>query len=165
MNQPPRDPAREKELTQKFIQFIMVQAQNVLFVLGQIPGPDGMAPRPNLEAAKMLIDQMEAIREKTRGNLNPQEEQLFDDTLAEIRMVFVEVSGGTPHTMMPDRGPRVDLEKLAKKKPAPAPAPARAEPPQPSPTPKPSPAPVSSPSGSPDDEEHKKKFYKSYGSI
>jgi len=67
-----------QELAQRFVQFVMIQAQNVLYVLGKIPGPDGSAPQPNLEAAKMLIDQLDMIQAKTQGNLIEQEGKITD---------------------------------------------------------------------------------------
>jgi hypothetical protein len=58
------------ELAQRFVQFVMMQTQNIFYVLGRIPSPDGRPIPPNLEAAKLLIDQLEMIQEKTRGNLS-----------------------------------------------------------------------------------------------
>lgn len=149
---PKPNPVSEREAAQKFVQLIMVQAQNILYVLGKLAGPDGYAPPPNLEAAKMLIDQLEVIQIKTRGNLSPQEEQILNDTLQEIRLTFVEVSGGTPASMMPDRSPNIDLDKAAGEPPAPAPA----QSPEPPPSPQP-------PAADDDDDEDKKRFVKSYG--
>src|SRR5471032_935890 len=89
------------ELAQRFVQFVMMQAQNIFYVLGRIPSPDGRPIPPNLEAAKLLIDQLEMILEKTRGNLSAQESSILDDALKNVRLSFVEVSGGTPASMMP----------------------------------------------------------------
>jgi len=157
-DQKAKDPVQERENAQKFVQFIMVQAQNILYVLGKIPGPDGASPPPNLEAAKMLIDQLEIIEIKTEGNLSPQESQILSDTLQEIRMAFVEASGGTPASMMPDRGPRVDLDQAAPE--------ANQEAPKeeaPAPAPKPAEEPTSSTDTPPKPDDKEKKFFKSYG--
>src|SRR5471032_1119108 len=89
------------ELAQRFVQFVMMQAQNIFYVLGLIPSPDGRPIPPNLEAAKLLIDQLEMIQEKTRGNLSAQESSILDDALKNVRLAFVEASGGTPASMMP----------------------------------------------------------------
>src|SRR5882762_3770661 len=89
------------ELAQRFVQFVMMQAQNIFYVLGRIPSPDGRPMPPNLEAAKILIDQLEMIQEKTRNNLSVQESSILDDALKNVRLAFVEVSGGTPASMMP----------------------------------------------------------------
>src|SRR5277367_5156116 len=79
----------------------MMQAQNIFYVLGRIPSPDGRPIPPNLEAAKILIDQLEMIMEKTRGNLSAQESSILEDALKNVRLAFVETSGGTPASMMP----------------------------------------------------------------
>jgi len=89
------------ELAQRFVQFVMMQAQNIFYVLGRIPSPDGRPTPPNLEVAKLLIDQLEMIQEKTRGNLSSQESTILDDALKNVRLAFVESSGGTPASMMP----------------------------------------------------------------
>src|SRR5277367_3497408 len=89
------------ELAQRFVQFVMMQAQNVFYVLGRIPSPDGRPIHPNLEAAKILIDQLEMIQEKTRGNLSAQEASILTDALKNVQLAFVEATGGTPASMMP----------------------------------------------------------------
>src|SRR5271170_2533611 len=89
------------ELAQRFVQFVMMQAQNIFYVLGRIPSPDGRPIPPNLEAAKLLIDQLEMVQEKTRGNLSAQESSILTDALKNVQLAFVEVSGGTPASMMP----------------------------------------------------------------
>jgi len=57
------------ELSQRFIEFVMMQAQNAALFLGQIPNPKTGEGEVNLELAKMFIDQLAMIKEKTRGNL------------------------------------------------------------------------------------------------
>ena len=57
------------ELSQRFIEFVMMQAQNAALFLGQIPNPQTGKGEINLELAKMFIDQLGMIQEKTRGNL------------------------------------------------------------------------------------------------
>src|SRR5271156_5768225 len=89
------------ELAQRFVQFVMMQTQNIFYVLGRIPSPDGRPIPPNLEAAKLLIDQLEMVQEKTRNNLSAQESSILDDALKNVRLAFVESSGGTPASMMP----------------------------------------------------------------
>ncbi len=55
------------ELAQRFIEFVMMQAQNAALFLGQIPNPQTGKGEVNLEVAKMFIDQLAMIQEKTRG--------------------------------------------------------------------------------------------------
>ena len=80
------------ELSQRFIEFVMMQAQNAALFLGQIPNPQTGKGEVNLELAKMFIDQLGMIQEKTRGNLTNEEGAVLKNTLANLQMSFVEVS-------------------------------------------------------------------------
>src|SRR5947207_14706770 len=80
------------ELSQRFIEFVMMQAQNAALFLGQIPNPQTGKGEVNLELAKMFIDQLGMIQEKTRGNLTSEEGAVLKNTLANLQMAFVEVS-------------------------------------------------------------------------
>jgi hypothetical protein len=80
------------ELTQRFIEFVMMQAQNAALFLGQIPNPQTGKGEVNLELARMFIDQLAMIQEKTRGNLSNEEAAVLRNTLSNLQMAFVEVS-------------------------------------------------------------------------
>src|SRR6476660_1504629 len=80
------------ELSQRFIEFVMMQAQNAALFLGQIPNPKTGEGEVNLELAKMFIDQLAMIQEKTRGNLTNDEATVLRNTLANLQMVYVEVA-------------------------------------------------------------------------
>lgn len=145
------NPATSAETTRKFVQFIMVQAQNILYVLGRIPTPEGERLPPNLQAAKMMIDHLDLIALKTQGNLNAQEEKILKEALQQVQMAFVEASGGTPPSMMPDRGPQMEMPEMEEDLGSESSV-AHEMPPTPT-----SPAPKMEPG------EDKKKFFKSYG--
>lgn len=94
------------ELSQRFIEFVMMQAQNAALFLGQIPNPQTGQGEVNLELAKMFIDQLGMIQEKTRGNLTNEESTVLRNTLSNLQMAFVEVSrevksGGAPAASEP----------------------------------------------------------------
>lgn len=130
------------DLTQRFIYFVQMQMQNVLLCLGLIEHPSAPKGEADLHAAKMFIDQLEMIREKTRGNLTKDEEKFLTGVLSELQMAFVQVSAQQQH---------------GGSAPAEEPVTPAAEAPQEKGE---EPAPVSSPDA---DEEGKKKFTKSYG--
>jgi hypothetical protein len=95
------------ELSQRFIEFVMMQAQNAALFLGQIPNPQTGQGEVNLELAKMFIDQLGMIQEKTRGNLTNEESTVLRNTLTNLQMAFVEVSrevksGGAPAATEPE---------------------------------------------------------------
>jgi hypothetical protein len=147
------NPALNSEMTKRFVQFVMVQAQNILYVLGRIPTPEGDRIPPNLQAAKMMIDHLELIRIKTEGNLSPQETKIITEALQQVQLAFVEASGGTPVGMMPDRGPQVDMSALEEEEMISEEAPTPTEP-KATPTPAPT---VTA------EADEKKKYFKSYG--
>jgi len=147
------NPALNSEMTKRFVQFVMVQAQNILYVLGRIPTPEGDRIPPNLQAAKMMIDHLELIRIKTEGNLSPQETKIITEALQQVQLAFVEASGGTPVGMMPDRGPQVDMSALEEEEMISEETPNTTEP-------KTTPTPAHTVTAEADE---KKKYFKSYG--
>ena len=80
------------EMTQRFIEFVMMQAQNAAFVLGQIPHPQTGKADVNLDMAQLLIDQLVMIQEKTKGNLNSDESRILAQTVSNLQMLFVEAA-------------------------------------------------------------------------
>jgi len=95
------------EMTQRFIEFVMMHAQNAALFLGQIPNPKTGEPEINLDLARMFIDQLEMIQEKTRGNLTNEETMVLRNTLSNLQMAFVEASGTTqPQRTPPPEAPQ-----------------------------------------------------------
>ena len=84
------------ELTQRFVEFVVMQAQNAALFLGQIPNPKTGQGEVNLDLAKMFIDQLAMIQEKTRGNLTNEEATVLRNTLSNLQMAYVEVAQQTP---------------------------------------------------------------------
>jgi|SRR4029450_6591327 Domain of unknown function (DUF1844) len=84
------------ELSQRFIEFVMMHAQNAALFLGQIPNPKTGEGEVNLELAKMFIDQLAMIQEKTRGNLTNEESTVLRNALSNLQMAYVEVAREAP---------------------------------------------------------------------
>src|SRR5213083_2250345 len=80
------------EMTQRFIEFVMMQAQNAALFLGQIPNPRGGEPEINLDIAKMFIDHLVMIRTKTQGNLTNEELAVLNNAITNLQMGFYDVS-------------------------------------------------------------------------
>ena len=133
------------EMTQRFIEFVMMHAQNAALFLGQIPNPRTGEAEINLDLARMFIDQLEMIQEKTRGNLTNEETTVLRNALSNLQMAFVEASGAAG----PQRAPQPE-----------SPQPAPSQPAEPS-----SAAPEQTPpiASSEPEPESRKKFTKSYG--
>jgi uncharacterized protein DUF1844 len=135
------------ELSQRFIEFVIMHAQNAALFLGQIPNPKSGEPEVNLDLARMFIDQLAMIQEKTRGNLTSEEATVLRNALSNLQMAYVEASGS---------GAR---ETAAQPEASPQPPPPEATE-QRSPTESEPSAPIASAES---ESESRKKFTKSYG--
>jgi hypothetical protein len=82
------------DLTQRFIELVMMNAQQAALCLGQMAHPSTGKAEVNLDAARMFIDHLEIIKEKTRGNLNKDEEKILTSVLSELQLAFVQVAQG-----------------------------------------------------------------------
>jgi len=79
------------ELT--FGSFLVSLSSSVFICLGQIPDPHTGKQEKNLPLAKQTIDLLGLLREKTRNNLTPEEENLFDHLLYDLRMAYIKEVG------------------------------------------------------------------------
>ncbi len=76
------------EADPRFAEFIILQAQNAGLFLGQIPNPQSGAKTINLRAAKSVIDSLEMLTSKTRGNLTASESKLLTTALQNLKPLF-----------------------------------------------------------------------------
>ena len=88
------DTARASEPLPKidFSSFILSLYSSGLVQLGKVEEPSTGKKSINLDLAKHTIDMIAMLEEKTRGNLNQEEENLLKALLSEIRMAYVEAS-------------------------------------------------------------------------
>ena len=77
-----------------FASFLMSLAHQTLVLLGQAPNPETNLIAENLEAAKQTIDILGMLEEKTKGNLTSDEEKLFIELLAGLRLAYVQKTTG-----------------------------------------------------------------------
>ena len=78
------------ELTQTFLQFIMMQTQQALFALGKHPKMPPNAPPPNLDLGKMYVDHLVMLRFKTDGNLEGDERNALNNAITLLQGALVE---------------------------------------------------------------------------
>ncbi len=140
------------EMTQVFVQFIMMQTQNTAHCLGQMPDPQTGKGYLNIPMARLLIDQLAVIRAKTAGNLTDEEQKIIDSALGDMEQAFEYVAART-EGFHPGESLAYDPESEEPMASAPAP-----EPPAPAPA-----APVAAAEPEPVPEESRKRFTKSYG--
>ena len=65
---------------------------NAAMVLGAYADPRTGQPMIDPDAARELIDMLDALHEKTKGNLSPEEDNLLLDLLGKLKMTFLEVN-------------------------------------------------------------------------
>lgn len=71
---------------------VSMLASQALMYLGAFPDEQGRAVVVP-EYAKMHIDLLDVLKEKTKGNLNPEEDEELDQVLVELRNRFVQILG------------------------------------------------------------------------
>ena len=73
-----------------FPTFVLSLSTQALMHLGEIPNPLTGKMDKEVEVAKQTIDIISLLQEKTRGNLDQEEEKLLDEILFNLRMKYVE---------------------------------------------------------------------------
>src|SRR5947207_13172250 len=81
------------ELSQRFIEFVMMHAQNAALFLGQIPNPKTGEAEINLDLARMFIDQLEMIVTEELDDAMNQEPTLEQKMLKKRLVAFMEEFG------------------------------------------------------------------------
>jgi hypothetical protein len=78
-----------------FTAFVLSLASTAAIHFGDLPDPgSGQKAEPNLEGATQMIEILELLQEKTRGNLTAEERQVLEQVLYELRVRFVTASSG-----------------------------------------------------------------------
>jgi hypothetical protein len=73
-----------------FSTFVVGLSTQALVHLGELPDPHTNQPAADLQAAQQLIDIIAMLENKTRGNLDRDEQAMLDSILFELRMKYVE---------------------------------------------------------------------------
>jgi len=75
-----------------FSQFIFSLTTSALIQLGEIQDPFTQKAEKNLPLAKQTIDLIAMLKEKTKGNLTPEEGKIIENLLYDLRMRYVKAS-------------------------------------------------------------------------
>jgi hypothetical protein len=73
-----------------FATFVVGLSTQALVHLGELPDPHTNQPAADLPAAQQLIDIIAMLENKTRGNLDHDEQSMLEAILFELRMKYVE---------------------------------------------------------------------------
>ena len=88
----PQPPAEVPKRSQPFENLVRMLGSNAAMVLGAYADPRTGQPMIDPEAAHELIDMLDALHEKTKGNLAPEEDSLLLDLLGTLKMTYLEVN-------------------------------------------------------------------------
>jgi hypothetical protein len=92
----PTESAAEAKRSEEFppatlSSLIMSLTAQAWMTLGQIPNPETGKGEVYLPMARHVIDTLEMLEQKTKGNRTPEEISLLSRTLHELRMAYVAV--------------------------------------------------------------------------
>ena len=85
-----REPG-EREPTVSFSEFVLGMGANAAHMLGTDDAQE-VAARADLVSAAQYIDILAMLQQKTRGNLDEEEQKLLDSILYDLRMRYLEVA-------------------------------------------------------------------------
>jgi hypothetical protein len=86
-----------------FEMLIDLAARNAVAMLGGIADPRTGQPMLDLEGAREVIDMLDALRDKTRGNLTQDEEHLLLEVIGSLKMTYLEMSKAAATASVPGR--------------------------------------------------------------
>tara|TARA_B100000029_G_scaffold158120_2_gene153509 strand:+ start:6363 stop:6641 length:279 start_codon:yes stop_codon:yes gene_type:complete len=78
------------EILMDFSNIILSYGMNATIHLGLTPDPSTGQISRDLNRAKDLIDILEVLKTKTSGNLDKNEEKILDETLANLKLLYVK---------------------------------------------------------------------------
>lgn len=82
-----------------FQMLIDLLARNAAALLGGIPDPSTGQAYLDLEGAREMIDMLDTLREKTHGNLAPEEDRLLSEVLGSLKLSYMEISKAAAKSM------------------------------------------------------------------
>jgi hypothetical protein len=88
----PPPPAETPDRIPAFENLVRMLGSNAAMVLGAYADPRTGQPVIDPEAARELIDMLDALHEKTKGNLAPEEDTLLLDLLGKLKMTYLEIN-------------------------------------------------------------------------
>ncbi|MCX5666299.1 MAG: DUF1844 domain-containing protein [Candidatus Omnitrophica bacterium] len=80
---------KDKNIEVSFSLFITGLMMEAVMALGDMENPVTHKKEPNLEHAKIIIDTLEMLKEKTKNNLSKDEDEAMSSILYDLRMRFV----------------------------------------------------------------------------
>jgi hypothetical protein len=95
----PGDEGAAQTPSRGFEMLVNMLAQNAAALLGAIADPRTGQGYVDLEGAREMIEMLDVLREKTRGNLANEDEQLLLEVIGSLKLSYMEVSKAAAEAM------------------------------------------------------------------
>jgi hypothetical protein len=82
-----------------FQMLVDLLTRNAAAMLGGVADPRTGQAFLDLEGARELIDMLDALREKTRGNLSKEDDSLLIEVIGSLKLTFMEISKAAAEQM------------------------------------------------------------------
>lgn len=86
------NPSQTSGIPVTFSSFVISLGSSSLMLMGEQLDPQQSPVPVNLPQAKEIIDLLSVLEEKTKGNLNPEEQSVLRDMLYALRMKYVSLT-------------------------------------------------------------------------
>ncbi len=97
---PPEAPSAASPAPSRGFQMLVdFLARNAALLLGGYTDPRSGQAILDLDGAREVIDMLDALREKTRGNLAPEDDHLLVEVLGSLKLTFMEMSKAAAQAM------------------------------------------------------------------
>lgn len=111
----------------RFLGLVEMIAQGAMAALGKIAGPGGKPFPVDLDQARAMIDILDVLVQKTRGNLSERERRYLEAQLTNLRLTFVDEANRASRpadktaSPAPEASPTPEATKETKSPPAASP--------------------------------------------
>jgi hypothetical protein len=95
-------------MNSEFFALVLMLQNSTMIHLGKVSNPVSGKVERNLKQAKMTIDMLEMIKEKTKGNLESDEEKFLNNILADLQLNYV---AETEKDQQPSQNPEEKQEE------------------------------------------------------
>src|SRR5689334_1276347 len=99
-----------------FVNFLSTLATNAAASLGAMPHPVTGQRTLDLDTGKYWLDVLGMLREKTKGNLHPQESRLLEGLLGDLRMQYVQLVRATEERLKQQAAQKFSASDILGKK-------------------------------------------------
>jgi len=80
----------ERNAEQLFMQLVIQNKKMAMISLGKVKNPVSDTFNKNLDYAKLSIDTLDTLVNKTKGNLSEYEEKLLAETVNQLKIIYIE---------------------------------------------------------------------------